>query len=144
MRTPTSGSPSHPGTKRSSMSSDSMPGTSEAMPATNSSNPARPATGSVRSILGRCPRMPESSGSIIVPLPFPFPFPAGDLFGLQAGGGVDPDRLCVHVRVGQELDGQRGELRGAAETVREQDVPGQLGLERLGALGLAVARRVDQ
>ena len=46
---------------------------------------------------------------------------------------VDPDHLGVHVAVGEQLDGQRGELVGRAEALREEHALAELRLERLGA-----------
>src|SRR5690606_28831526 len=69
--------------------------------------------------------------------------PAGSL-RLHAHAAVEPDDLCVHVAVAQQLDGQRGELLGDAEALGEQHVLLQLLLEGLRGLALAVDRRVDQ
>ena len=99
--------------------------------------PARAATGSDRSIGGSSV---EHGGQLRIDhrlLPC-VPCCVGRrlLFRLHPDAGVDADRLGVHVAVGQQLDGQRGELGGVARAVREQHVLGQLGLERLGALAL--------
>ena len=74
----------------------------------------------------------------------PSPVGSVDLLRLHPDAGVDADRLGVHVRVGQQLDRQRGELGRPTQAVREEHVLGQLALERLGALARAVDRRVDQ
>ncbi|MDT3441528.1 hypothetical protein QOZ89_18270 [Pseudofrankia sp. BMG5.37] len=66
------------------------------------------------------------------------------LLGLEAGAGVDADDLGVQVAVGEQLDGQGGELVRGAEAVREEDVALQLVLERSGARAFAVDRGVDE
>lgn len=62
---------------------------------------------------------------------------------LEADAAVETDRLAVHVVVlDQGLD-EVGELRRLAHPLRERDGRGELGLERLRGLALAVDRGVD-
>src|SRR5580704_5476980 len=143
-RTLTSGSPAHPGIMRSSMSSMSACGTSRAISTMMASNPARAATGSLRSNAGMASTKAASSGSIMMcPPPLLVLCPCV-LLGLHPNAGVDADGLGVHVRVRQQLDGERGELVGTPEAVWEQHVLRQFALEGLGALSRPVDGRVDQ
>src|SRR6516165_10225117 len=74
----------------------------------------------------------------------PGPAAARALLRLQARAGVQADDLGVHVAVREHLDGEGGELRGEAETLREQHIALELFLERLGAGALAVDGSVDE
>jgi hypothetical protein len=90
------------------MSSVSMPGMSDRMPATMVGE-----TGARRHRIRQVDlrQQLEDPRQLRVDHRSPlFPFRPAGLFGLQAGAGVDADRLGVHVGVGQQLDGQRGEL----------------------------------
>ncbi len=64
--------------------------------------------------------------------------------GLEANAPVDADRLHVHVGVGDELDGHRGELVGGAEAVGEEHVALEVRLEGLRGVTLPVDGGVDE